>query len=125
MTASKSGLITEYIEAKKEAARWKAEENDLRVKIVETFAPNAGEGTVTEYFKDWEIKCGIRYNYKFNEADLLENEVLFSEAEAECVERKPKLSLTKYRKLGDDEKGLIDNCIVITPGLPTLDIQEL
>jgi hypothetical protein len=125
MSTSKSGLIQDYLEAKKLASEYKKQENDLRVRIVEQFFPSAGEGTHTTDFKGWEIKAGVRYNYKFDAKSLEEYEYLFNEAEAACVKRKPELQLSAYRKLSDEERATIDSCVVVTPGLPTLDIEEL
>lgn len=125
MSLSKSEILREYVEVKKQAKFYKDRENALRIKIVENFFPSEGEGTHTTIFKDWEVKAEIRYNYKFNQKDLEEYEYLFNTAEAACVKRRPELSLSAYRKLSDEEKATIDSCIVVTPGLPTLDIEEL
>ena len=124
MTISKSALITEYLEHKQLSALHKRKENELRIKIIEQFFPNAGEGTHTELFKEWEIRGGIRYNYKIDEAALADVEHLLTDSEKSCIKRKPELALGVYRKLDDDERKNVDEFVTIKPGLPTLSIDE-
>lgn len=37
----------------------------------------------------------------------------------------PKLSLSEYRRLDDDERAAIDQCLVIKPAAPSVKIEEL
>ena len=125
MATSKSGLIREYVEAKKMASYYTDLEKTLRIQLMEQFFPTAGEGTHITDFKDWGLKCVVRYNYKFDRKALADLEPLFSDKELACVKRNPEFNLTEYRKLSDDEKITIDSTVVITPGLPTLNIEEI
>ena len=125
MTISKSKLIADYIEAKSGADYYKKLENELRVKIVETMFPTAGEGTHNMDFGDVEIKATVRFNYKFDAKELEDLEGDFNEMEAACVKRKPSLDVTKYKSLSESDKQTIDEAVVITPGLPTLVVKEV
>ena len=125
MSISKTKLIEEYRDAKFKLDHFKRLENELRIKIVEIFFPSGGEGTHTTEFKDFEVKGTIKYNYKFDQNELKAYRSAFSPEELTCIKETPSFNLTAYRKLGDDEKETIDQCIVITPGLPGLEIKEI
>jgi len=122
---SKTKLLADYVEAKASADRFKKLENELRIKIVEQFFPTAGEGTHNSTFKGLELKATVRYNYKFDLDELKMIEEMLNENEAACVRRRPSLDLTKFKALDPDDKVLIEDAIIITPGLPTLTVKEI
>tara|TARA_R110000803_G_scaffold192258_2_gene255038 strand:- start:547 stop:924 length:378 start_codon:yes stop_codon:yes gene_type:complete len=124
MTISKSQLVAEWVEAKDKFDRYKKLENELRVKVVETFFPTGGEGSHKVDFRGIEVKATIKYNYRLDQKELEELEDDFSDGEAACIKRKPSLDLTKYRALGDENDVSLSDCIIITPGLPSLAIKE-
>jgi len=124
MTISKSKLIADYVEAKAKFDHFKKLENTLRVKVVDTFFPSGGEGSHNLDFKNVEIKATIKYNYRLDQDELAESEDGFNEAEMACIKRKPSLDLTKFRALSEIDRISIDDCIIITPGLPSVVIKE-
>jgi hypothetical protein len=124
MSISKSKLIAEYVEAKASADRFKKLENSLRIKIVDEFFPVAGEGTHNSCFKNMDLKVTVRYNYKFDKDELALVEPMLNDEEAACIKRNPTLDLTKFKSLAPGDKVMIEDAIIITPGLPTLTIKE-
>ena len=116
-------LIAAHIDAKSNLDRFKAEEKKLRIELINILFPTSGEGTHTMFHEGFKVKCAIKMNYNIDANALKEWEELFSPEEARVILRKPSLDLTNYRKLDEDDKMWIDDCITVTPGLPSLSIE--
>lgn len=131
-------------QAKKDAiAKATAEEMDLRKYIVGREFPKKQEGTNTkELGNGYQLKAGIKYNYKLADNDTVEgclntiaklgNQGTF--IAERLVSWTPKFLLTEYRQLQEDaEKGSefakqcldeINKMLTITEAAPTLEIKE-
>jgi|TARA_R110001606_G_scaffold386854_2_gene551132 hypothetical protein len=122
-----SELINKWKAAKSAMDASKKLESELRIEVIENVFPNAGEGTSTHFFYDSQmdrkLKVNIRMNYKLNLSDLKDWEELMTEEEAACIKRKPSLDLAKYRQL--EHSGLIDQCVEVSPGMPSLSLEDI
>lgn len=125
MTSKKlSTLLASHMEAKAHLDSWKAKEKALRIQVIDELFPSAGEGTHTILENGLKIKCAIKMNYKFDLEELSIWEEQFTDEEKRCVRRNPTLDLTEYRRLSENDKMMIDECVTVTPGLPALTIVE-
>lgn len=122
-TKEKASLLAQYQAAKNNLDYFKKEEHELRLKVIDEFFPNAGDGTVTTHHDQLKIKATFRMNYKVDVKALEENEPFFTEAEKACIVRKPSLSVTNYKKLDPDSNVFLDDCLTITPGLPSVSVE--
>lgn len=121
----------------------KAEEMDLRKYIVAREFPKKQEGMNTkELGQGYQLKAGIKYNYKLAENDKVEeclgkiaalgNEGSF--IADRLVSWTPNFLLTEYRQLQEEkEKGsgfaikaldIVNEMLTITEAAPTLEIRE-
>ena len=98
-------LISDYIEAKAQLAEW--------------------TGSETAEFNDLKIKGSFKFSYKLDAASLEENIATLSEDELSCIAHKPSLVMSKYNSLELDEKEALDECVIVSPAMPTLKIEEL
>jgi len=114
--------IEEYIRVKAVLQEYKELEAKLREEMfLCLFSQN--EGTESVFIGQYKIKGTARLNRTLDRAELSDNMIGFSTKEIECIEFKPSLSASKYKKLADNERNLIDLCITTKPGMPTLTIS--
>jgi hypothetical protein len=114
--------LEKYLDAKSNLTYYKALEKELRIEIAEELFPNAVEGTHNLLKGDYIIKGGFKLNYKIDQEMLAGYEDAFSEEEENCIRYKPELIMKDYKELDEDERTNLDNCLVITPGLPSIKI---
>ena len=124
-TIENRNLVSDYIEAKSQLTEWKAKEAKLRVQLLETAFPGAISGNETAEFNDLKIKGSFKFSYKLDAASLEENIATLSEDELSCIAHKPSLVMSKYNALELDEKEALDECVIVSPAMPTLKIEEL
>lgn len=101
----------------------KEREPALRKEIAEAiFAGPFKEGTATTSLDTdstcYKAKLVSKFNYKVDEAKA-------RELNAPAIKWKPELSITEYRKLTDAEKNIANQCLTITPGAITLEIEAV
>jgi hypothetical protein len=110
-----------------ELTRIKAREMLLRKKIFGHYFPDPQEGTNTSPpLEDGAVIKGVhKINRSVDEAAL---KVLTPEFQKnkikvdELITYKPDLSIKEYRKLTAEEQKLFDQCLIVKPGTPDLDI---
>ena len=118
--------LIEWDRLGKELARIKAAEMLLRVKIFGCYFPTPVEGT-----NDYPLANGyvLKGKYTINrEVDEGAFKVLSDELRKQniipekLVQYKPSLVLREYRGLTAEEMHLFDQCLVIKPGAPAMEI---
>jgi hypothetical protein len=140
---NEDALLMLWSDKKAAIEKAKAEEMDLRKYIVAREFPKKQEGTNTkELGNGYQLKAGIKYNYKLADNDTVEgclntiaklgNQGTF--IAERLVSWTPNFLLTEYRQLQEEaEKGSefakqcldeINKMLTITEAAPTLEIKE-
>jgi hypothetical protein len=103
----------------------KSVEMEIRKKVANHFVPNPEEGTNTvDLGKGWKVKVKHKLSRTADEAMFA---TVFEElgddyAKEDLFKFKPTLIQSKYNKLSDANKVIFDQCIVMKPGSPTIEI---
>ena len=104
----------------------KATESTLRKDVFEKAFPNPVEGTnKINLGSGWQLKATYGYNRKVIPDMLFENTEQLINLEVPIdmlVKYKPEISVTIYKLLTDEQKKLFDQCIMVTPGSPSLEV---
>lgn len=136
-------LLLLWQEKKQAIEKAKAEEMDLRKYIVKREFPKPAEGMNTkELGNGYQLKAGVKYNYKLADNDTVEDvlnriSALGNEGSfiaSRLVSWTPNFLLTEYRQLQEDaDKGSgfakqaldeVNKMLTITEAAPTLEIKE-
>ena len=135
-TITKEQKLQQWLDAKKALDEAKAAEAVLRVAVIALypFDEDVREGTqYIDLANGYKLKVVKKQNYKLankeNETDkaldkleaLGERGKLIAER---LVKWSPELSISEYRLLGPDERGIIDEVLTVSPGLPTVELVE-
>lgn len=115
--------IEEYLEVKANLDKYKKLESEMRVAILEEAFPNASEGTLNSFAGEYQIKGTFKMTHKLDASLVEENYDDMSKEEKECISFKPSLSLAAYKKLDEDDGYLLNECITVSPAMPSLKIQ--
>jgi len=118
--------MSEWFRLQDELRRIKAKEMLLRTKIFAAYFPSPVEGTNSAPIGDgWFLKG--KYSIT-REVDLAALGVLTEKlasagvSKDKLVQYKPSLVLREYRTLTEDQQHLFDQCLVVKPGSPSLEI---
>lgn len=112
----------EWMEAKSKFDHYKSLENKLRKEICDHLLE--GKITGTHNFDDFP---GYRVKAVKKVSHSIDNDVLsfiydeMTKEEQECIDFKPNLSISKYKKLEDH--SVIDDAIIVKPAMPSLEIK--
>jgi hypothetical protein len=124
-TASREDLV-EWYNIQKELKKIKAREMLLRTKIFGFFFPSPKEGTNNYDMPDGYVLKG---KHTINrEVDLGAFQAMreqFSQAGIHpdaILQWKPSLRLKEYRELTAEQLDLFDQCLIVKPGSPALEI---
>ena len=126
--------LVEWFRAKEELGRLKSKEALLRSKIFKGYFPVPEEGTNKAPLNDGtgaEIKAThvINRSVDIGSLDALKSLVVAPGSNLprfkfdELIKWKPELSISEYRKLTEEERHAFDQCLVIKPGSPQLEIS--
>ena len=118
-------LIEKYSELKQALSDLKKEEADMRISILEELFTSKHVGTFNTTVGDFAVKGVFKNNYRLNPAEyqVMVDANILSEAELACVVHKPTLSLRDYNAC--EETNSLDECITVSPAMPTMTIKEL
>ena len=118
--------LQEWDGMQKKMKELKAAEMILRKQLFAHFFPNPKEGTnKVPLAAGWELKGGYTLDRAVDVGALLANSERFVEAGISAdalVERKPSLVTSVYRTLTAEQAQLFDQCLIIKPGSPSLEI---
>jgi hypothetical protein len=127
-------LIVGWQQAAKELDAAKLSETMLRRAVFEIKFPAAEEGTNrVELGNGYALKAVNKYNYRLKNKDGETEKALEAIARHgndgpfiadRLVKWEPEISISEYRKLEEKYKLIIGPVLTITPGMPTLEIEE-
>ena len=124
--------LAQWEAAKKALEVAKETEMTLREQIAKMAFPNPTEGTQHLELDDgWSIKLVYKMNYSLADNERVDAALtrisnLGQEGKfiaERLVSWKPALSLSEYRELDPQYKGVIDEVLTIKPAAPTLEIK--
>lgn len=117
-----------WYKLQEELGRLKIQEMDLRKKIFGSYFTEPVEGTNTAPLTEgWVLKGQYKIDRKPDEALLTTLSPVFKEKKIpvkELIIYKPELALRVYRTLSEEERVIFDQCLVIKPGSPALEIVK-
>lgn len=118
-------LITWY-NMKVELARLRTAEMLLRRKIFNAYFPDPKEGTNSFTMPDGAVMKGVQgIDRQIDEGAALAMKDELAEANIsldKLIRRKPELVVKEYRLLTQEQMNLFDQCLVIKPESPSLEI---
>lgn len=118
--------LAEWYRLQAELKRVKASEMLLRVKIFKNFFPDPREGTNNFTLPDGHVlKGGHVINREVDPGSFQALQPQFQQAHIlfnDLVKWEPKLKVSSYRKLTEEQQHLFDQCLIIKPGSPSLEI---
>jgi hypothetical protein len=113
-------LLREFKDIQHALSEMKDAEMEMRKMIAIELLQDAPPGTHTYEIGDVTVKVTRSLTHSLD-ADLLETLTLSPQEEA-CIKRKPTLSLTEYKKLGESERQVLDMAISVKDAAPTVKI---
>lgn len=109
-----------------ELTRLKAAEILLRSKIFKGYFPAPVEGTNSHALADgWVLKGVHKINRSVDPGALGAMRPKFTEAGIkadELIKYTPELVIKEYRTLTEEQRKLFDQCLIVKPGSPSLEI---
>ena len=119
--------LAEWYRTKEQLDLIKAKEALLRPVIFKHFFPNPKEGSNNFTLPDgYILNATHAINRSVDEAALTALQPKFQELHLNAdvlIKRKPELAITEYRKLTAEELLVVDQALIIKPGIPTLAIK--
>jgi hypothetical protein len=105
------------------------EEKSLRDELVSTFDPSIIEGTENlELANGYKLKCEkkITRGLTTKKEDEINNvlDLLPDDVAERIVKWQPELSVSDYKKLCDEHRGIIDSIVVSKPGSSVLKLVQ-
>lgn len=127
--------LAQWYTMKQELSRLKSAEALLRARIFRFYFPTPKEGTNNQPLNDG-TGAVLKGQYVINRAVDIGALDALRKAQQEAVEGsnapklnfdelvkwKPEVAITKYRELTEEERHYFDQCLVITPGSPQVEI---
>jgi len=103
-----------------------AREKELREKIFKAKFPNPKEGTNKFALNaGWILNAKHVINRSVDQASLLANREELDKAKVPfdlIFKYKPELVKSAYNHLTDEQKKVVDTCLIIKPGMPQMEI---
>lgn len=126
-------MLIEWQKASTLAKQHSEREKELRSMIFGTFFGDLEEGTTHNHAlgNGYKLTGKRPLNYKLS-VELTDHALIEIEAMGNSgpfvaerlVKWEPKLSLTEYNNLTDEQRAAIDKALTVTPGLPSLELKE-
>lgn len=118
--------LSAWYEMNQQLKKLKAQEILLRKKIFGAAFPTPEEGTNNYELADGYVLKGkhtIQRDIDQGAFDAIKDKLRESKVNPDLlVQYKPGLVLREYRKLTEEERLLFDQCLIIKPGSPALEI---
>jgi hypothetical protein len=115
-----------WYDLQQELKRVKAKEILLRKKIFGNAFPSPDEGTNSFPLNDGYVlkgKYSLQRDIDQGAFDAIKDKLRETKVNPDLlVQYKPSLVLREYRKLTEDQQLLFDECLIIKPGSPSLEI---
>lgn len=116
--------IWEWHKLQEQLAELKDKEMNLRKQITDLYFDVQKEGTQKQALPSgWQLKAVIKYNYSIDAASLPAVLEKLPEGTADTlIKYKPEMSKSVYAKLKPEVRQIFDECLVIKPGAPSLEL---
>lgn len=118
--------LAEWYRLQEQLKKIKASEMLLRQKIFGCYFPSPAEGTNSAPLADgWILKGKHTINREIDPGAFGAMKTRFAEAGIradDLVQYKPSLVLKEYRTLTEEQHQLFDQCLIVKPGSPALEI---
>jgi len=113
-------LISNYLEAKSMLDHYKNREKELRIELVDELFKDQSDGTRKAEIDNCTIKAKFGTNYNLSQKAVDEVYSSLSDEELECINFKPTLIMSAYKKL--ENKDILDSCITTSAALPSIEV---
>lgn len=122
-------MVSEWMEAKDNANRWKDRENALRLLICELLVPEANSGTFKFDIGKLPVKVQKKLNHSIDRDTYEQLCDAFSEQEKSCIRVNYELAMKQYNAIiksidhgADIDLDNLHQCITTKPAMPTLSV---
>jgi hypothetical protein len=115
-----SNLVEKWIAVKGKLGQYKEQELELRNQIISKLLEGKMAGSKTGVVQGIKLRATARLNYTVDEAELSIIWDDLSPEEQVCIEYKPKVKETEYRKLPDS--SLLKRAVTVKPGQASLTV---
>lgn len=115
-------LISNYLEAKSMLDHYKIKERELRIELVDEFFKDQSDGTRKAEIDSCTIKAKFGTNYNLSQKAVDEVYSSLSDEELECINFKPTLIMSTYKKLTPELREALDSCITTSAALPSIEV---
>lgn len=116
-------VLEEYGVIKRALADLKKQEGEMRIKILESLFNTDEVGTVNAVVGNYAVKGAFKNNYKLSQVDVEERWDAMTREEQDCINHKPTLVMKVYN--ATELTPVLDDCITVSPAMPTLVVKEL
>lgn len=121
-------LITRWVEADKQRAKWVTEEMNLRKEVAAALFANpvegAGNKTRIGHGKAIQMTHKINRTIQQAEHDELRKKDNIAPLIAAVTKYKPELKVREFKALSDEDRNLIAPMITEKPGSPELEMKD-
>lgn len=118
--------LEQWYAIQEQLSKLKKSEMLLRMKIFKGLFPCAEEGTNNHSLGDgYVLKAKVPVNRDVDQAALTVNRERFQQNGINpdsLINWKPSLSVSAYRELTAEQRQMFDECLIIKPGTPSLEI---
>jgi hypothetical protein len=118
--------VEQWYTMQEQLSKLKIAESILRKRIVGHFFPTPREGVNSHPLEaGWVMKADCGIDRKVDEAALTTLKAPLKEAKIsvdKLIRWKPELAVKEYRTLSDEQRHLFDQCLIIKPASPQLEI---
>jgi hypothetical protein len=118
--------LSEWYKMAQDLRNLKAKESLLRKKIFESAFPDPKEGTNSYDLADGYVLKGqhvLNRDIDIGALDAMKSKLREQGVNPDnLVKYKPELKKAEYNKLTEEQKKLFDQCLIIKPGSPSLEI---
>ncbi len=124
-----TSLLDKWEVAKIGLDHYKKQEAELRAQIVETFFQSNDTGTFHHDAPDGrDLVCVKKDNYNLDAERTYEAAHTIADAIGPALATrliiwKPTLSVSEYKKLTNEQRDLLRDCLTIKPATPTLELR--
>ena len=115
-------MLIEWMEMQNLMRQIKSEEMELRKQLVVFLVPDHQIGVHSRGFITIKVKATLKLNHKFDELILSDLYDDMTNLEKDAIKYKPSLSLSAYKKIPEEYREKLDDCLIVTPASPTLNV---
>ena len=115
--------LEEYTHTKSQLDKFKAKEMKLRLELASHYLHGKKVGTHNFNDEFAKVKAVKKVTTSLDADQLSALFDDFTNEERECITFKPQLIMKEYKLLSEDERDLLDMCIVVKPATPAFSVK--